>query len=442
MAICGRAFLGEGLASPQILGQSRLMAMLDAVVIGAGAAGLAATRTLVERGFAVQAIEARNRIGGRAHTDALTYGVPYDRGCAWLHSADINPFRRIAAELGFTVPERDANWRGRIGTLTAAEAAAASRGIDAGFEAIDAAGAAGRDVAARAVLPASGPGRAELDAVLPWVTGVDTPEVSTLDHFLYRDTGRNWPVVEGYGALVAAHGAGLPVRLSTPATAIDWRGPGIKVATPSGDLEARLAIITVPTGVLAQERLRFSPALPSAKLTAIENLPLGIADKAVFRVTGDPFGLPPGSYAMAHHGTSRTAGVEIRPFGRDIVICYFGGGYARELEESGELVAAGEAALVNLFGTSVRKHLSLPAATGWYLDPFARGAYSAARPGHAHRRADLAAPLADRLFFAGEACSLDFFSTCHGAHLSGIDAALAATQVLLPGPVSKSARGA
>ena len=56
--------------------------MLDAVVIGAGAAGLAATRTLVERGFAVQAIEARDRIGGRAHTDALTYGVPYDRGCA------------------------------------------------------------------------------------------------------------------------------------------------------------------------------------------------------------------------------------------------------------------------------------------------------------------------------------------------------------------------
>ena len=163
MAICGRAFLGEGLASPHILGQSRLMAMLDAVVIGAGAAGLAATRTLVERGFAVQAIEARNRIGGRAHTDALTYGVPYDRGCAWLHSADINPFRRIAAELGFTVPERDAKWRGRIGTLTAAETAAANRGIDAGFEIIDAAGAAGRDVAASAVLPpAAGPGASSM----------------------------------------------------------------------------------------------------------------------------------------------------------------------------------------------------------------------------------------------------------------------------------------
>src|SRR4029077_19990481 len=106
---------------------------------------------------------------------------------------------------------------------------------DAGFEAIEAAGAAGRDVAASEVLSVSGPGRAELDAVLTWVSGVDTPEVSTLDHFLYRDTGHNWPVVEGYGALVAAYGAGLPVRLSTPATAIDWRGPGAKVpTTPRG----------------------------------------------------------------------------------------------------------------------------------------------------------------------------------------------------------------
>ena len=214
------------------------------------------------------------------------------------------------------------------------------------------------------------------------------------------------------------------------------------MATPAGDLEARLAIVTVSTGVLAAEQLAFSPALPPAKLTAIENLPLGIADKAVFRVTGEPFDLPAGGYAIAHEGTSRTASVEIRPFGRDIVICYFGGGYARELEESGELVAAGEAALVNLFGASVRKHLSQPAATGWHLDPFARGAYSSARPGHAHRRADLAAPLGDRLFFAGEACSLDFFSTCHGAHLSGIDAALAAAADPAAAARGRNRRGA
>ena len=108
----------------------------------------------------------------------------------------------------------------------------------------------------------------------------------------------------------------------------------------------------------------------------------------------------------------------------------FGGSYARELAEKGELAAAGKEALVRLFGATVLKYLSQPTATDWYLDPYSRGAYSAARPGHAHRRADLAAPLDDRLFFAGEACSPDSFSTCHGAHLSGIEAAAAAARVL------------
>jgi monoamine oxidase len=67
------------------------MADPDVIVVGAGAAGLAATRTLTERGLSVVALEARDRIGGRAWTDSETFGVPFDRGCAWLHSGDVNP---------------------------------------------------------------------------------------------------------------------------------------------------------------------------------------------------------------------------------------------------------------------------------------------------------------------------------------------------------------
>ena len=87
----------------------------DIIVIGAGAAGLAATRTLVERGLSVICLEARERIGGRAWTDTDTFGVPFDRGCAWLHSGDINPWRPIAADFGFTVIEQKQVWQGRLG---------------------------------------------------------------------------------------------------------------------------------------------------------------------------------------------------------------------------------------------------------------------------------------------------------------------------------------
>src|SRR5262245_15928595 len=94
---------------------SVIMNGCDIAVIGAGAAGLVAARSLIERGISALCIEARNRIGGRAWTDSETFGVPFDRGCAWLHSGDINPWRPIAADLGFTVIERKQAWQGRVG---------------------------------------------------------------------------------------------------------------------------------------------------------------------------------------------------------------------------------------------------------------------------------------------------------------------------------------
>ena len=92
------------------------MSDFDAVVIGAGAAGLAATRTLVEAGHSVRVLEARDRVGGRAHTDTATLGFPFDLGCAWLHNAEVNPFRPIAKRLGFHVMEEEPRWRRRVGT--------------------------------------------------------------------------------------------------------------------------------------------------------------------------------------------------------------------------------------------------------------------------------------------------------------------------------------
>jgi monoamine oxidase len=82
--------------------------------------------------------------------------------------------------------------------------------------------------------------------------------------------------------------------------------------------------------------------------------------------------------------------------------------------------------LAGLFGSDIRRQLSLLAASAWRGDPFARGSYSYALPGHADDRARLAAPVDNRLFFAGEACSPHFFSTAHGAYETGTAAAEAA----------------
>src|SRR5262249_22597949 len=125
--------------------------------------------------------------------------------------------------------------------------------------------------------------------------------------------------------------------------------------------------------------------------------------------------------------TMRTAtgGYHVHPFGQPCIEGFFGGSFARELEDAGEGALSAQAIdeVVSFLGNDYRRKLTALAESRWASDPFARGAYSHALPGHADKRAVLAAPIDDRLFFAGEATSPNFFSTAHGARDSGERAA-------------------
>lgn len=412
------------------------MADHDVIVIGAGAAGLAATRTLVGRGLSVIAIEARDRIGGRAWTDHQTFGVPFDRGCAWLHSGDINPWRPIAARLGFTVIEEKQVWTSRVGSqwLGEDEDADGDRAIKARFESLVAVGASGRDIAASEVPVGDGRWGGLVEAVVTWYTSVESGQLSTRDVFNTKDTDTDFPIVEGYGALVARYGQGLPLSLATPATRVAWGGRGVSVETAKGSVRAAAAVIAVPTSVLAAGSIRFDPPLPPAKLEAIDKIPLGSAEKVILEIAGNPMGMRPMSFGVARADSARTVGFQFFPFGRPLVIGFLGGPCARDLVAAGEgaMTAFAVDELVHMFGAEVRRRLIRSTATAWGTDPCIGGGYSAARPGHAHRRVDLAAPVDGKLFFAGEACSIDSFATCHGAYLAGVDAARAAAASLRP----------
>jgi monoamine oxidase len=249
------------------------------------------------------------------------------------------------------------------------------------------------------------------------------------------DTGVNWRVLEGYGTLIAAYGAALPVALNAPVSAIDHSGRRVKIETSRGIISARAAIITVPTDVLASGAIAFRPALDD-KLHAAAHLPLGLADKLFFRMQrAEDF---PEEAHLFGTIDELTASYDVRPHGCPIIECYFGGSLAADLEKGG--AAAFEAyareQLTRHLGVGVVAHITAIACTLWQTDPFARGSYSHALPGHADDRAVLAAPIGDRLFFAGEACSPEFFSTAHGSYLTGIDAA---RSVLASVPVGATA---
>jgi len=116
---------------------------------------------------------------------------------------------------------------------------------------------------------------------------------------------------------------------------------------------------------------------------------------------------------------------QIRPLDRPAIYCFFGGRFAAAMEREGAaaMFAFAGDELAGILGNDIRRRISPLAATGWLTDPWSRGSYSYALPGHAGDRAVLAAPVDNRLFFAGEATSPNFFSTAHGAYISGVAAA-------------------
>ena len=271
-----------------------------------------------------------------------------------------------------------------------------------------------------------------LDAISGYYSGVGLAQVSARDLGRYGDDGVNWRIAEGYGATIVAHGAGLATAYDSVVTRIDYSGRRIRIELTHGAVEAAAAIVTLPCAVIAAEEGLFAPTLPD-KTRAAAGLPLGHDDKLFLSLAGaEEF--EPDARVFGKLESVATAAYQLRPFGRPMIECYFGGDLAAELERAGEgaFFDFARAELIGLYGGEFARRIAPMALHGWSGDPFARGAYSCALPGHADDRAALAAPVDGRLFFAGEACSREDFSTAHGAYLTGVAAAEQAIAALRP----------
>jgi monoamine oxidase len=406
---------------------------VDVIVIGAGAAGIAATRSLLASGRRVALLEARDRIGGRVWTEAW-HGMAFDHGASFIHAEHLNPWTMIARRLRIATtidPRRRLLFIGareasdaELAAFLAARAQAQSQVLEAGRS--------GRAISIAEAVQGSGPWSAQARVALgPWLLGVENDAADAAD-FAAGVSGHDRLVDIGYGRLVGAYARGLPVRLNSAVQRIDYRGRGVTVETAVGPLRGRLAIVTLPAGVLAGERVRFDPPLPLDKLRALEALPMGLLAKIGLCFDGDPFGLGDTFYLHRQTADARAALYLMRPCGIGLTLAFVGGDLARELAPHGE--SAGEfalAPLLEIFGSGLKARLRGVRQTRWGADPFALGSYAVARPGGAAMRAVLARPLADRLLFAGEACAGDGWAgTVAGAHLSGRRAAREALALL------------
>lgn len=402
------------------------MQAFDVIVIGGGAAGIGAARTLSDAGRNVLLVEADARLGGRARTEHVD-GMALDLGAGWLHSAEHNPWVEIAALHGFaldrTLPRWREQWR-EIGFSHAdqREAAKAFTAFEKRLRKDPPPG----DRAGAALVPGS-PWGAWIDAVSGFVNGVDTAKLSIADYLAYEDaaTETDWRVPAGYGALVAAQATGLRVALATPVTAIDRAGTMLKLHTPRGTLEADQAIVTVSTDILARGDIVLGGH--DDILHAAAALPLGLADKLFLAIDQGADELEANAHLLGDPRNVITGTYTLRPFGRPVIEAMFGGEGAREMAERGLQGAADFAIeeLCALLGGKWRRRLRLLAGSAWSRETHVRGGYSHALPGRASAREVLANPVDPRIRFAGEACSATEFSTVHGAYKTGVAAARA-----------------
>jgi monoamine oxidase len=212
--------------------------------------------------------------------------------------------------------------------------------------------------------------------------------------------------------------------LSTPVSEIAWSRDGVRVKSGAGDHRARRAIVTVPLAVLQQNGVAFAPALPPEKQRAIEGLGAGANGKIVLL-----FDEPCWPDDMTLFLSARDTQLWWRP-GRlredeaPVITAYFGGSAVERFRALGE--AAPLAAMRDLedfFGVKLESRLRNARFVDWPADPYARMSYSYIPAGGAGRRAELAKPIDNTLFFAGEATNNVRPSTVHGALESGLRAA-------------------
>jgi monoamine oxidase len=408
----------------------------DVIVIGAGAAGLAAARSLAGRSLRVALLEARDRVGGRVWSQISSRStVATELGAEFIHGparetlallqeaknavvgtgdeswacSDGGDLRRVdydfASSAGIFERARDISSDESVdqflrrfeNDVEMRGAADAARAFVEGFDAADPAIASARSIADE------------------WRSGVDIASA--------RPVGGYRPMFDQlYDTCVTA---GVQFYLSAIVRRISWSRNSVAVDASEADgrsrtLHARAAIVTLPVGVLRHRgdatEVVFEPELPPAKREALEIIKMGSAvkvalwfrsafwerlrdgryrDAAFFRCAGQPF---PAFWTQI-------------PVRSELIIAWAGGPKATALRGAAtpERIerALGEFATMFDEPTLAREEFERGDTHDWDLDPFSRGAYSYVAVGGVEARAMLAAPMGEALFFAGEATSDD-----------------------------------
>lgn len=426
------------------------MTRVDSIVVGAGIAGLTAARLLVQAGQRVLVLEARDRVGGRVHTERID-GRVTDIGASWIHGIEDCPLYDVATGFGmdmaeFTMGSYQPDGRPlvyyspdgeRLTEGAAVKFASDIHEIDARLVPLIADSAPGDSYAAMVDAALAGTDwtaervarvREYLHHRSEEQCGADASALGA--HGLDDDVIDGDEVVfpNGYDELAYHLAEGLDVRLEHEVTHVRWSNTGVSVQSGSEEFEADRAIVTVPIGVLRSGAFSFEPELPEPVSGALERFEMNAFEKVFLR-------FPRSFWDDAVYGVRRqgAAGAWWHSWydlsatgGEPTLLTFAAGECAREIRDwsDAQIVASVMDALREIYGPDIPDPVHAR-ITRWQHDVFSRGSYSFMTVDAGVDDHDLlATPLAGgALQIAGEATSSDDSATVTGAMTSGHRAA-------------------
>lgn len=423
--------------SKQTANQSIKRDNISVLVVGAGMSGVKAANQLSKQGFKVTVLEGRDRVGGRTWSDD-SLGTPLDLGASWIHGIEDNPIYQLAKELG--VPLHEWDYENQV--TYDAKGKELSK-VDEYLEENDnsmyywAAKALFNDSNATVqdavdIGVESGDLEGFSDAEINFIanTGIeqdvaaDSRDISLAG--LWKLEGFDGPDVifpQGYDALVKALADDLDIRLNTWVKGIKYTDEQVEVTTSKGVFKADYVIVTVPLGVLKKGKIAFEPSLPLNKKEAINGLDMGVLNKVYLAFDHVFWDNNVANMAQISQQKGHWSyWINLAPAtGIPILTAFNVATFGKEIEvfSDTDIIEFAMVELRRMYGNEIPQpngHL----ITRWNSDPFSYGSYSYVPKGvSASMRNVLAEPIANKVFFAGEATHSLYPSTVHGAYLSG-----------------------
>jgi monoamine oxidase len=405
---------------------------VDALVIGGGMAGLTAARRLTEAGLSIILLEARDRLGGRVYTHP-TSDFPVELGAEFVHGRP-EEILGLAAEAGIAIVPVEGQYRRKSSDGSWVNAGRLMSKVDQLFEKMP---AQEPDQSFQHYLESSNANDEVKQQSLRYVEGFHAADPSKVSvHSLIRDThaeeaidgDRQFRIPGGYDALVRAMAERIErkrceIVLSCAVKEIDWRSGEAVVRSASAEFHAPRAIITVPLGVLKSNEIVFSPSLPE-KQNAVKLLEMGPVLRVVLCFRTKFWEQEPEmanlSFLFTDHPGFPTWWTS-NPLPYPTLIGWAAGHHALALrgkshDEVVHTAVQSLAEIMEMDTAQIQSQMVVAFVHDWQDDVFSCGAYSYTCVGGIDAARTLAAPVAETLYFAGEATNSEGYGgTVHGA---------------------------